>query len=139
VTASENRSFLLDTSALFTLIDDEDGADRVEQILRSHHALIPCIAGLEVYYVTRQQHSEDEANRRLAFLHHLPATWLNQISDSVIVLAGGFKAQHRVSLADALVAAFAVDARAILVHKDPEFRALARSVSLEELPLKGSR
>ena len=71
-------------------------------------------------------------------MHNLPATWLNQISDSVIVLAGGFKAQHRVSLADALVAAFAADTGAILVHKDPEFRALGRSVSLEELPLRGS-
>jgi predicted nucleic acid-binding protein len=46
-------------------------------------------------------------------------------------------AQHPVSRADALIAAFAVDAGAILVHKDPELEVLASAVDQERLPYKG--
>ncbi|HDH10123.1 MAG TPA: VapC toxin family PIN domain ribonuclease, partial [Chloroflexi bacterium] len=40
------------------------------------------------------------------------------------------------SLADALIAAFAVQQGAILVHKDPEFDVLAELVRQEALPYK---
>jgi predicted nucleic acid-binding protein len=43
---------------------------------------------------------------------------------------------HHRSLADALVAAFAVREDAVLVHNDPEFDKLADQVSLEALPYK---
>ena len=33
-----NRPYLLDTSALFTLIEDEDGADRVESVLNKRRS-----------------------------------------------------------------------------------------------------
>ena len=38
------------------------------------------------------------------------------------------------ALADALIAAFAADVGAVLVHKDPELRVLAGVVEMEELP-----
>jgi predicted nucleic acid-binding protein len=118
------------------LIENEEGADRVETILRQEQALLPFIVGLETYYVTLQERSEDEAERRLALLHQLPASWLDHMTDDVLRSAGRFKAQHRMSLADAIVAGFASSAGAVLVHKDPEFETIASAVQLEPLPYK---
>jgi len=136
VTDPASSRFLLDTSALFALIEDEPGASRVEELLRSEDVLIPAVAGLEVYYVTRQERSEDEADRRLALVRQLPARWLDQLTDPVLVAAGRLKAAHRISLADAIIAGFALRADAVLVHKDPEYEAVAPQVRQERLPYK---
>jgi predicted nucleic acid-binding protein len=42
-----------------------------------------------------------------------------------------------ISLADAMIAAFAIQHSAVLVHKDPEYDALIGSVPMEALPYKG--
>lgn len=136
MTEPASRAFVLDASALFALIADEPGADRVEELLRNERVLLPFVTGLEVYYVTLQERSEDEAERRLVLMHQLPAVWLDRVTREVLVTAGRFKAQHRLSLADALIAGFAAEAGAVLVHKDPEYEALAASVPQERLPYK---
>ncbi len=56
------------------------------------------------------------------------------MTDEVLLLAARVEARHRLSLADALIAAFAADARATLVHKDPEYEALEGEVAQERLP-----
>ncbi|MBI4213363.1 MAG: PIN domain-containing protein [Chloroflexi bacterium] len=129
-------SYLLDTSALLTLIEDEEGAGRVESILRTGQVLITFLAGLETYYVTLRERGEDEAERRLVLIRQLPATWIDRVTDAALRLAGRIKAVHRLSLADAIVAALAIEAGAILVHKDPEFEAIAEQVLQERLPYK---
>lgn len=139
MTAPESKPYLLDTSALLSLVEDEPGADRVEELLRVRQVLLPFVVGLEVYYITQQERSEDEADRRLALIRRLPALWLDQVSEAVLITAGRFKALHRLSLADALIAAFAADAGAILVHKDPEYEALASAVEQERLPYRAPR
>lgn len=137
--STSSQAYLLDTSALMALIEDEPGADRVDGLLRSERILLPFLVGLETYYVTLQERSEDEADRRLALIRQLPAVWLDQVGDEMLVLAGRLKARHRLSLADALIAAFAVHAGAILVHKDPEFEAVAHLVPQERLPYKSNQ
>jgi predicted nucleic acid-binding protein len=127
---------LLDSSALLTLIEDEPGADRVEEVLRSLPCLIPWLALLEVHYVTQQEEGVDEAERRLALLEHLPAEILWEADDSVLRSAAGLKAVHRISLADAVMAGFAATRQATLLHKDPEFEAVRGYVELEALPYK---
>jgi predicted nucleic acid-binding protein len=136
VTAPAREIYVLDTSALLALIEDEPGADRVEDLLRAAVVLLPFVVGLEVSYISAQERSADEADRRLALLRRLPVHWLASVPDTVLVTAGMLKAQHRLSLADALIAAFAADAGAILVHKDPEYEALAAAVRQERLPYK---
>ena len=128
-------TYLLDTSAVLAFIEDEPGADRVEGLLRAETVLLPFVAGLETYYVTLRERGEDEANRRIFLLHQLPVRWLDRVSDTILVTAGRVKAQHHLTLADCLVAAFAIDAGAVLVHKDPEYDALS-DVRQEHLPYK---
>lgn len=122
------KSYLLDTSALLTLRDDEPGADRVADLLRQAQAgKVRCcgcfITLMEVLY--RVWKDEGEPAGRLAYEQclSLPMDWLHE-SDSLLVAAAEVKARHRLSLADAWIAAAARQEAATLVHKDPEFAAI---------------
>lgn len=128
--------FVLDSSALLTLIEDEPGADRVEEVLRDRDCWIPWIAALEVFYITQQEIGVDEAERRSALLEHLPGEILWHADQAVLRTAARFKAEHRLSFADAIMAGFAKTREAILLHKDPEFQSLTGRVGLEALPFK---
>jgi predicted nucleic acid-binding protein len=128
--------YLLDTSAILTLLEDEEGAQRVETLLRREEVLFPFLALLETYYITLQEQTEDVADQRYALLKQLPKEILWSVDEPTLLTAGRLKAAHRLSLADALIAAFAVQHQAILVHKDPEMAALKDAVEMEFLPYK---
>ncbi len=130
--------YLLDTSALLTLLEDEAGADRVEQVLRQGQTFICAVSLLEVRYITLQEQNQTEADVRHALLKRCGAEILWALDEPAVLKAAGFKAQHAISLADALIAASAHRQGAILLHKDPEFDALADQVKQERLPLKAA-
>src|ERR1700688_1868971 len=119
------ESFVLDSSALLTLIEDEAGADRVEDVLRRHRAVLPWVALMEVYYVTKQEQGQVEADRRHALIKQMSAEILWNAHEPTILLAGDLKASLRLSFADALIAAIARQQGAVLLHKDPELAVLA--------------
>lgn len=132
------EGYVLDTSALFTLVEDEPGADRVEEVLRNERVWLPWLVLLELAYVTRQEKGEAEAEYRYSLAKSLPATVLWEADEPTLLTAARYKASHRVSLADAIIAAFAARRGAVLLHKDPEYEALAGEVDLEALPYRGS-
>ena len=131
-----DRRYLLDTSALLTFIEDEDGATRVEELLQLSSTVVTWISLLEISYITRQEQDAAEADQRYALLKALPITLLWSIDEPTLLTAARLKAQYRVSLADTLIAACAIQATATLVHKDPEFEQLVGEVTLEALPYK---
>ena len=133
------KPVLLDTSALLTLIEDEAGAARVEHVLRNEAAIIVWTSLLEVVYVTQQERGVPEAERRYALLKVLPVTLLWTMDEPILLIAARFKAHYRVSFADAIIAAYAVHHHATLIHKDPQFEALAGELDLEALPYKTAR
>jgi ribonuclease VapC len=128
--------YVLDASALLTLIEDEKGADRVETILRQGSFVIPWIALLEVHYVTALERDAEEADRRLALLTQAGGIVAWDVDQRILLTASDFKARHRLSLADALTAAYAAAQEGTLVHKDPELEALRGEIELETLPYK---
>lgn len=134
------KTWLLDTSALLTLRDDEPGADQVAEIL--DHALqgktraLGCfITLMEVYY--RVWKDEGKTEGRLAYEQclSLPVSWVHE-SAELLERAAAIKAEYPVSLADAWIAASAERANAVLVHKDPEFSLLTLDQFV--LPLKSA-
>lgn len=132
------KHYLLDTSALLTLRDDEPGADRVAEILAlSGHGKVRCsgcfMSLMEVFY--RVWKDEGEAAGRLAYeqCQSLPIEWVHETPE-LLESAAAFKAQQALSLADAWIAACAQLASAVLVHKDPEFEPL--TAQQEALPYK---
>jgi predicted nucleic acid-binding protein len=121
---------------MLTLIEDEPGASRVEELLREEETFLPWLALLEVHYISRQEQGQSEADRRYALMKQLPSKILWDMDEPTLLAASRFKASHRLSFADSLIAAFAKRQNAVLVHKDPEFEALADQVTLEALPYK---
>ena len=132
---SESK-YLLHTSDVLTFLEDEEGAERIEILLRQEQILLPYLVLSETYYITLREQPEDVADKRYALLKQLPVTILWDMDEPTLLTAGRFKAHYRLSLADALIAAFAVRQGAILVHKDPELEALMGSIEQELLPYK---
>ena len=135
------KRFLLDTSALLTLRDNEAGADRVAEVLElAHMGKAPCfgcfITLMEIHY--RVWRDEDKAAAQLAYQQclALPVTWMSN-SESLLIKSAEFKALYPLSIADAWIAACAAEQGAVLLHKDPEFKPLP--VLQELLPLKSRR
>ena len=123
-----------------TFIEDEPGADQVQTALLDADAgrlpLYGCFVTLtEVEYITRQERGVAAADQRLRDLHELPVRWVHS-DDALCSAAAKLKATHRMSFADAFVAAAALQVDAILVHKDPEFGPLAPTLRQQILPPK---
>lgn len=117
------KQYVLDTSALLALIEDEAGADRVYEIIEGHQAVAPWVVLLEISY-------------RYAFIKTLPLTIVWEADEALLLQASRLKASHRISLGDSIIAAYAIRLKAVLLHKDPEFEALGSKVKQETLPYK---
>ena len=128
--------FVLDTSALLTLIEDEDGADRVEEVLKRHETIVSWIALTEIMYISRQEIGEEAAMKRYANIKKIGASILWNADEALLLTAARFKATHHISFADSIIAATAHQQKAILLHKDPEYETLKEQVEMEALPYK---
>ena len=132
----KKNKYLFDTSAWFTLLEDEEGADQVERLLKNERIVVPFIVLLEIYYISLQEKGIETADKRYATIKSLDLEILWEIDEPTLMLAGYFKAKYRVSLADAMIAAFTKKEGAILVHKDPEYEMLKREIKQIVLPYK---
>ena len=134
------ENYLLDTSALFTLRDNEPGAGEVENILRmaqAHKAVVfvSFMSFMEVLYGVWRAQGQGEAYRAFFEMKMLPIKKIDS-SDAILFRAGEIKATYPLSVADSWVAATAIEEEAILVHKDPEFEPLKDRLKLKTLPYK---
>src|SRR5262245_15874500 len=97
------KSYILDTSALLCLKENEPGADVVEQLLRDYgtkaQMAVCFISLMEFYYIIHQELGEEEARRGYLLLKQFPLRVVE--SDEELGLsAARLKAQNKVSLAD---------------------------------------
>jgi predicted nucleic acid-binding protein len=134
---------VLDTSAIFCLLEDEPGADLVEQKIAAAEARkiklgASFVSLTEAFYITHLSQGKPRAEEFVAVIKSWPIEIIYP-SESLCLAAGEIKAAHSVSLADAFVAATAQLTSAVLIHKDPEFEQLNGTVSLQALPYKQSK
>lgn len=129
----EHSSYLMDTSALLALMEDEPEADQVEELLRKERVLIPWVVLLEIHYVTTRRQGLAEADQRYGLLEKSGAIILWDNDERLVLQASRLTAQYKLSLADCLVAAHSLRHGSILVHRDPEYRQLESE--LEQLEL----
>jgi len=132
-------AFLLDTSALLAARDGEPGCERVAVLLRDaldgRHRCLACFMTLmEVYYRVWKDEGEAVGKRAYSDCLAVPIEWVHE-STGLLERAAKVKATQRLSLADAWIAAAAIETGAILVHKDPEFEPLI-GLAQERLPYK---
>ncbi|MEA3340128.1 MAG: type II toxin-antitoxin system VapC family toxin [Chloroflexota bacterium] len=134
--------YVFDSSAWLTLIEDEAGADTVQEILEKAKAgeaivLVSFMGFMEVYYITLQERGVDEARERVNLMAALPVLRVES-TRALGILAAELKAHHRLSVADAWIAALAKERGAKLVHKDPEFEQVEAIVKVLKLPYKSA-
>jgi len=60
--------------------------------------------------------------------------FLRDMDEPTLLTAARLKAEYRVSLADAMIAAYVFRCEAVLTHKDPEFDILKGLLEMEALP-----
>jgi predicted nucleic acid-binding protein len=125
---------VVDTSAVMTLILEEEGADLVEQLVHeSERVHVPFMTLMEVEYKLRQIRPGVEV-RALGMI----AAWdavIHESHERWRRLAARLKATVRLSLGDAWVASLALIAEADLVHKDPQFENVP-DLKMVRLPYK---
>ena len=92
----------------------------------------------ELEYITTQKFGADKARELLESVEDKPVRW-HQSDRALCGEAAKLKAAHKVSFADAFVAATAKRVDAVLIHKDPEFDALKGVIKLQPLPPKAGK
>jgi predicted nucleic acid-binding protein len=131
-------SHVFDTSALLTLWYGEEGADAVEELLRSGVPIyISFMTSMEGRYRLWKRVGRGESEEFSRYLDLLPLQRID-ITDLIFETAVQIKATHGLSVCDSWIAATAVATKSFLVHKDPEFEQLKKIVKLKTLPYKPS-
>ena len=131
-----NNSFILDTSALMTFIEKEEGAERVREVLLRNSIILHWLSILETVYIAQRELGEEEALTRYALLRKLKTQIIWDADESLLLNAARIKATHSLSLADSVIAAVAYQYKATLLHKDPEYEPLQDVIEMEFLPYK---
>jgi predicted nucleic acid-binding protein len=132
-------AFVLDTSAVLTVLNREDGLDKVLSLLnkakvREEIVYIPFMALMELEYQLLRRISQEEM---LAILT-LVRAWPVEIPESTEEWrhqAALLKSKNQLSVADAWIASLAMVQHAKLVHKDPEFEQIP-GLPMVKLPYK---
>jgi predicted nucleic acid-binding protein len=136
------ESFVLDTSAILALWNEEDGASIVEKILRdrphSRKIYISFMTFMECRYRVWKDQGESAAAELCRSLSLLPVTRVD-VDDTLLLTASELKARHKISVADSWIIATAIMRNATLVHKDPEFSTLSENVAMKALPYKKTK
>jgi len=133
---------VLDTSAVLALWNNEDGAAAVEKVLRESSLRKPVYLSfmtfMECRYRLWKDYGKSAADELSRSLSQLPVTRVD-VDDALLMTAAELKARFRISVADSWIIATAITRNATLVHKDPEFEAVADHVALKALPYKRSK
>jgi predicted nucleic acid-binding protein len=129
-------TYILDTSAILTLWNDEEDADIVENILRSHaNVFISFMTKMEAGYGIWRKAGKAASEEMLRYLELLPLKQVD-VNNEMLMTAMEIKATKNLSNADSWIIATAITTKAILVHKDPEFEQVKDMVSLKTLKYK---
>jgi len=129
-------SYVLDTSAILTLWNDEEGADIVEHILRSNATIrVSFMSFMEGRYRLWKSIGKEESEEFSTYLNLLPIKRVD-ISDSIFEKAIEIKATSNLSVCDSWIIATAIATDSILMHKDPEFEQVKSKLKLKALPYK---
>ena len=119
------KAYVLDTSALLALIEDEGGGEDVEALLKQALdgqvvIFISVITCIEVFYISQQEQGAEIAVERLRLIEDLQVQQ-EPLDEHLIRTIGDLKATQSLSFADCCIAGLAKHKQAMLVHKDPEF------------------
>lgn len=120
--------FVLDSYALLAFFRNEDGAEKVEQLLNDavtgkHQLYMTCINAGEVYYMSSRKDGVAKAEIAWKAMCQFPILLID--ADLEFTLAAAkLKAKYSISYADAFAAALTIKRKATLITGDDEFDVL---------------
>jgi len=131
------EAVLLDAHAVLVYLQDEPGAERVEELLleAERGQVRLCMQKInlgEVYYPLMRRMGQEEADRFLETFRQLPVEILDP-ADELIWSASRIKAAHPISLGDCFAVATARREGAMVLTGDPEFEKVGDLVRIEWL------
>ncbi|MBN2373776.1 type II toxin-antitoxin system VapC family toxin [bacterium] len=134
------NKYVLDTSALLTFIENEDGVEEVESLLKQSidgkiELFLSVISCIEIYYISCREQGKKIANERLELIEDLPVIQ-EPLTSKLIRIIGEIKASKTISFADSCIAGLSRLKKAYLVHKDPEFECIENEIKQYKLPYK---
>ncbi|OQX05098.1 MAG: hypothetical protein BWK80_52685 [Desulfobacteraceae bacterium IS3] len=134
------KEYVLDTSAILAFIENEDGAETVENLLMSsieegNKIFISAVTLIEIFYISVQEQGSETGEERLDLLGNLPLIQ-ESLTPQFTKIIGKLKAYKSMSFADCCIAGLAKYKNAVLVHKDPEFEQLEENIEQLKLPYK---
>lgn len=102
--------FIMDACAVIAYLNDEEGADKVEELLwkssqNTGNLFMHEINLLEIYYGVYRDEGEQLADETYEKVLNLPIKIITGVKKIVFKSAGRFKAIYRVSLADSIALA----------------------------------
>lgn len=130
------NSYVFDTSAILTYLQNEEGADIIEQLLKEYFddkikIAISIITLVELRYRLERKYHKQKVDEVFNNILRLNLKIIN-FEMSLVELSATYKATGKMSFADACIASTAKQLNAILVHKDPEYLNIQ---DIEQLPL----
>jgi len=130
--ADNAESYVLDTSAIFALWNDEEGADTVEHILHSGaRVLVSFMTIMEGRYRLWKNAGKETSDEFSKYLSLLPVSRID-MTNVIFENAIEIKATNSLSVCDSWIIATAIATKSILVHKDPEFEQVKKMVLLTQ-------
>jgi len=114
------KKYVFDTSALLAFIENEEGAETVENLLTEsiegeNEIFISPVTLIEIFYISVREQGSEIAEERLNLLGNLPLIQ-ESLTPQFTKIIGGFKSSKSMSFADCCIAGLAKHKDAILVH-----------------------
>lgn len=126
------KRYVLDACALLALLRNEPGADKVAAVINAANGgeaevVINKLNLLEVFYDLYRSHGRDKADLIVSEIKKRPIAINAEISDHIFAEAGRLKASYKISLADSIALAQAIETKGELLTADHhEFDAIEK-------------
>ena len=120
--------FVLDSYAMLAYFRNEQGREKVEQLLNEavgnkHELYMTCVSAGEVYYMAYRKDGAGKADLVWKALQQFPIH-ITEVDMAFTNKAARIKARYKLSYADAFAVALTINRKAVLITGDDEFKAL---------------
>jgi predicted nucleic acid-binding protein len=131
------KSVVLDSYALIAILFDESGAENVEELLSAaaesdRPVYISAVNWAEVLYIVSRREGRAGLEKVMEFGRGAPLE-IVPADAQLAGLAASYKAENKMSLADAFAAALAKEKKAELATGDPEFKCVEKEIKIRWL------
>jgi predicted nucleic acid-binding protein len=125
-------NYVLDAFAVLAYIGDEEGAEKVEELLNKAEngetKLIMNYVNLgEVYYIIAREFGVTKANEVIAIVKRWNLEFVG-VDENLSLTTARIKAMHSLSYADAFAVATAINRKATIVTGDREFEGVYQDI-----------